>query len=147
MLLESERPRWVIKEQAKAASPLRRALSLLGSFLGALVLFAVLVILTFFLSTSDTWLIVLALVLVGSVVGMEVYLARNMAVAKAAMTMKEWAAKEKEKNADAADDDDDDGGATFEFEMVTVNPVARLASTSGAAAQSEPAKEKDSTEV
>jgi hypothetical protein len=76
---------------------------------------------------------------------MEVYLARNMAVAKDAMTMKEWAAKEKEKNADA--DAADDDGTTFEFEMATVNPVARLASTSGAAAKSEPAKEKDSTEV
>jgi hypothetical protein len=140
LLLESERARWVIKEHRNAVSLLRRVLVLLGSVLGALVLLMFVIVLTWVLSTSDACLLGLALLVVGSVVGMEVYLARNVAVAKGAMTMEEWAAKEREEN---GDDDDD----FFEVEMATVNPVARLASTTGASAKSEPAESKDGVEV
>jgi hypothetical protein len=58
------------------------------------------------------------------VVGTEVYFVRNVTDLGSNMTMKEWLAKDSEKN---GDDDDDD---TFEFEMASVNPVMRLASGS-----------------
>jgi hypothetical protein len=65
------------------------------------------------------------------VVGTEVYFVRNVTVLGSNMTMKEWLAKDREKNGDDEDGgDDEDDDDTFEFEMATVNPVMRMASGS-----------------
>jgi len=127
LLQERERPRWDIEEQPKAVSLLRRAFTLLGTVIGAVFLFVVIFILTWVLSTNDAWLVVLALLLVGSVVGMEVYLARNVAANDVKLTVKEWAAKEKEDKKGVNVDDDIDDNIKIEM---TENPVSRLSSQS-----------------
>jgi hypothetical protein len=81
LLVESEKPRWVIEELGKTKGGLRRAGALLGSIVGAAVLSAVLFFLITFFATTDSGPIVLVVLLVGSSVAMEVFTARNLAAA------------------------------------------------------------------
>ena len=114
----------------KGKSLLRRVLTVLGAVLGTFVLLVIATIVTWVLSTNDTSLVVLGLLLIVIVVGTEVYFVRNVTVLGSNMTMKEWLAKDIEKNGEDDDDGEDEDEDTFEFEMATINPVMRMASGS-----------------
>jgi len=85
MLLDSEKPRWVIKESSKRRSIIRvlllGLLKVFGVIIFTVLLFALLVILTWRASVHGAGPIVLLIVAIGSGVGMEVYRWKNMVVA------------------------------------------------------------------
>jgi len=97
MLLDSEKPRWVIKESSKRRSIIRvlllGLLKVFGVIIFAVLLFALLVILTWRASVHGAGPIVLLIVAIGSGVGMEVYRWKNMVVAGEKVSISEFVRK------------------------------------------------------